>query len=168
MANRDNRRGFWLSRTLTGQGARLERGYLSANVACAHGDALYATTGYLRTTVTTDKAIIGFATENVASSSSNLSVSFVPAFDGYIFAGQCSGTPTQALMYTLVDIEGTANGSAGVFGYSIQEINENASSVKNIYLVNHDPEKSSMGLNAILEFVVARNKFTAKPVLSIG
>ena len=169
MANRDVPQGFYLVRTVIGEGARLEKGYVASNQVIAPGDALFATVGYLQTGETTDKAIVGFAQGTQATSvGTRGSMLFVPAAEGYVFEGQCSGTPTQAVIYTLVDIEGSAGGSSTLGGRSVQEINENATSNKNIYLIYHNAEKTSMGLNAKLQFVVARSKFSARGPVASG
>jgi hypothetical protein len=81
-----------------------------------------------------------------------------PALDGYVFAGQCSGTPTQAMIYTLVDIEGAAANSTGL---SNQEVNENATSNKNVYLIGFKGN-TSIGTNAEVLFTWAKTKFSAR------
>lgn len=128
-------------------------GLLKSNTLVSTGDALYATAGYVTPTATTDKYVVGVATfKNATSTTTNVSALFYPAVDWIYFEGQCSGTMTQAKVWTEVDIEGTRG---------IQEVNEDATSNKNVLLIGVDP-RSSIGANTRVVFLWSKSKFTGK------
>jgi hypothetical protein len=165
----DNPRGFSAKTNLAGGMAMpMWEGLLLSNQGIANGDILFASAGYLRGSATTDKLPVGVAvTTNATSVTTNPKILFYPAIDSIVFTGQCSGTPTQATIWTVVDYEGASGASAGVATRSIQEINEDATTNKQLNIIGLDPQ-SSMGANVELLFIFARSKFTAKTWDSAG
>ena len=132
---------------------------LKSNMLIAHGDMLYATVGYATTVITADKAILGVGiTPQKTSVTTNPKVLFTPAMESIVFSGQCSGTPTQARIWTVCDFEGTPGTTTTG---SVQEINEDAETNKQLMLIGVSPE-SSFGLNAELQFIITRSKFTGR------
>jgi hypothetical protein len=153
---------------------------IKSNHTFAYGDAVYASAGYARNAVTGDKAVLGVCASRTAFSVAGLvglrtsttagsgtaasqrpKILIWPALDGYLFTGQCSGTTTASigLPYHLVDIEGAAANSTGT---SNQEINEDATSNKNVYVVGFKGNTSAPGAYAEVLFSWAKTKFSAR------
>lgn len=155
MANIDNPHGF-IAETALGTVGNIPiwGAKLLSNTIIEPGDALSGQSGYacLTNVITTD-SILGVSLSAQATSvTTNQDILFHPALDFVVFSGQCSGTPTQALVWTNCDIEGTTG---------IMEINENASTYSPVRLIGLKPG-SSMGLNAEMLFVWNKSAFTGK------
>ena len=155
MANNDNPNGFLFRKN--GQGGTtplILRGIVATGQTIKKGDAIILASGLIQIAVATSPLIYGFANESVTSSAAGAKLGFIPAAPGYIFSGQCSGTATQAMLGTAVDIEGTTG---------IMEINENATTEKVLQLVGVDPDvENALGLNARMLFTVARSQYTGR------
>lgn len=145
---------------------------IKSNHIFAQGDVVYASAGYARNAITGDKAIFGVVASKTYAHSAGGTVGLRtstsaatrpkmymwPALDGYLFSAQCSGTPTQAKLYTLQDLEGAPANSTGL---SNQEVNEDATSNKNVYIVAFKGN-TSIGLNSEVLVSFAKNKFSAR------
>lgn len=179
MANADAAYGFFPDQILFGGTAAIPvwEGQVKSNHVFTLGDAVYASAGYLRNAATTDKAVVGVCAANRAQSAAGVvgtrvsnsgatrpKLLFWPALDGIVFRGQCSGTPTQAKVWTLQDLEGAAANSTGK---SNQEINEDATSNKNLWLIGFSGH-TSIGLNAEMLFTWAKNKFSARGAMVLS
>lgn len=155
MVNNNNPNGFLFRKN--GQGGTtplILTGIVATGQTIAEGDAIILASGLIQIALATSPTIYGFAAESVASSAAGATMKFIPAAPGYIFSGQGSGTPTQAMLGTAVDIEGTTG---------VMEINENAVVEKVIQLVGVDPGvENSLGLNARMLFTVARSQYTGR------
>src|SRR3990167_6697169 len=173
MPNADAAYGFRPAQVMYGGTGSfpLWEGQIKSNHVFTLGDAVYASVGYLRNAVTGDKAVVGVCAANKAESASGVvgtrvsnsvatrpKLLFWPALDGIVFSGQCSGTPTQAKVWTLQDLEGAPSNSTG---RSNQEINEDATTNKNLYLIGFRGN-TSIGLNSEMLFIWAKNKFSAR------
>lgn len=176
MSNTDNPRGFEPAQYLYGGTNTIPLWEVSikSNHIFAYKDAVYASAGYARNAVTTDKAVlgvvasktyahsaagtVGLRTSNSASTRPKMYI--WPALDGVVFTGQCSGTPTQANIWTAVDIEGAAANSTAI---SSQEVNEDATANKNVWLIGFKGN-TSIGANAEVLFTWAKNKFSARGI----
>lgn len=178
MANTDNPRGFRPVTCIGGMTGVMPtwEGIMKSNQIAAYGDALYASAGYLRGTATTDKAVVGVmatkgyeksGTVGSTTTAANLDdVLFYPAHDSIIFMGQTSGAMTQAKIWTLVDIEGTNGNSTGI---SNQEINEDATSNKNVWLVGlNEGRNNSLGSYCEVKFVWAKTKFIPRGAMVLS
>ena len=130
MALRDNPHGFICEKVMGGSTGAIEtfRVKLLSNTIITDGDALMASAGYAAlTNIASTDGIVGVsASRQTSSSTTNPNIEIYPAMGHYIFSGQCSGTLTQALIWTNVDIEGTTG---------IMEINEDATSLTVVKLV---------------------------------
>ena len=146
MANPDNPKGFELRKIIGGSTGAFETfpGKSLSNTIITNGDALMAAAGYCAlTNIASTDGIVGVsASRQTTSVTTNQDIALYPALQNYIFSGQCSGTPTQATVWTNCDIEGTTG---------IMEINEDATSL-NVVKVVGLLDSSSMGLNAELLF----------------
>ena len=122
MANIDNANGFEFTRSLTGGTASptVETGLLAASQTIAVGDAIIINgSGLIEIAVATSGAILGVSLQAIGgANSASDPIQYIPALPHYVFQAQTSGTMTQALMFTSVDIEGAPG---------VMEINENAS-----------------------------------------
>lgn len=178
MANTDNPRGFRPVTVLGGMTGVVPTwpGRLKSNQVAALGDALYATNGLIYGgTATTDKAIVGVMAERgheksgtigSTTTAANLNVIFWPAADNIVFMGQTSGTMSQGSVWKLKDFEGAAGNSTGI---SNQEINEDATTNKNVYLVGINQGKNnSMGTWCEVLFTWAKNKFQARGAMVLS
>lgn len=147
MANVDNPHGFRFWKRLAGGAAEMYTGLLASNQIYTTGDVLCEEAGYIKIATAVTDAIIGVAvSSNATSLGTHPKVTYCPSKMDYMFTAQCSGTPTQATVGTLVDFEGTTG---------IMEINENASSVDHLRVHGFKPS-TSIGLNA--ELIVTWNK----------
>ena len=161
MAHADKPRGF---RAVTNIGGGLAlpgwQALLKSNMVVANGDIFYATVGYATTVITADKAPLGvvITPQKTSITTANPKILFTPALESIVFSGQCSGTPTQARIWTCVDFEGTP-GTTTTGG--VQEINEDAEANRQLMLIGVSPE-SSLGRNAELQFIFTKSKFTGK------
>lgn len=179
MPNADAAYGFRPDMILYGGSGAIPvwEGQIKSNHVFTLGDAVYASAGYLRNAATGDKAVVGVCAANKAESASGIvgtrvsntvatrpKLLFYPAIDGIVFAGQCSGTPTQATLWKLVDIEGAAANSTG---RSNQEVNEDATTNKNVYLIGFRGN-TSIGVNSEVLFTWAKSKFSARGAMVLS
>jgi hypothetical protein len=153
------------------------QGKMRSNNIAALGDLLYASAGYVRTVVTTDKAVVGVMAQTglqkggtTGSTTTPADVLFWPAHDSIIFAAQTSGVMSQTYIYKLVDHEGTAGNSTGI---SNQEINEDATTNKNVYILGwKDPGRkapgSSNGTWGRALVIFAKSKFQARGAMVLS
>jgi len=155
MANNDNPNGFSFRKN--GQGGTtplILTGIVATSQTIAKGDAIILASGLIQIAVATSGQLYGIANESIVSSAAGATMTFIPAAPGYIFSGQGSGTPTQAMLGTAVDIEGATG---------VMEINENAVVEKVIQLVGVDPDvENALGANARMLFTVARSQYTGR------
>jgi len=179
MGNTSNKRGFRPYSCIGGGTGVMPtwEGVLKSNQVAAVGDALYATAGYLYgKTATTDVGIVGvmatkgYGTSDTIGSTTTAAslddILFWPASDNIVFVGQASGQFAQTRIWTLCDIEGTPGNSTG---YSSEEVNENATTNKNVWIVGYDEGSTtngSIGYYTDVLFTWAKNKFTCRgPVM---
>lgn len=155
MANVDNPNGF----RYCGPGnPEIWKTLATDSQTISKGDAVIIASGQISIAASNSGLIHGFAVKDATSSTSNSTVfvEYVPALAGYQFEGQCSGTMTQAILFTDVDIEGTTG---------IMEVNEDATNeqvIRPIKLL--EKSDNAMGANARVVFTVTRssaNGFTA-------
>src|SRR5512146_111989 len=136
MANYDNRHGFRPITVVNGQTGVFPtwQGKLLSNHHVALGDTVFGSAGYVRNTATSDKAVLGVCAQKdlYTSTATNPAILFWPAHDSIVFEAQTSGVASQTFIYKLCDIEGTVGNSTGM---SIQEINEDATTNKNFYIL---------------------------------
>jgi hypothetical protein len=155
MANPDNPNGFYFRKDAMGGTTPL---LLTVKVATgqtiAIGDALILNaSGLVQIALSTSGALYGVAVEAVSSAAAGATIKMVPFMQGYIFTGQCSGTLTQAIIGTSVDIEGTTG---------IMEINENAVVEQVVRILALDGDIDNLqtpGLNSQVLFSVARSQY---------
>lgn len=140
MANRDNPHGFIAEYTLSGGAIPVFQDAMAASTTLHKGDLLIYSSGYLTIALAASTAIVGMCMEDKTSGASeNPTISFVPATPDVIFSAQCSGTPTQAMIGTIVDIEGTTG---------IQEINEDSTAGGTVVRLLGVKPNSTLGANA--------------------
>ena len=175
MANTDNPHGFRPVTCIGGMTGVMPtwQAKLKSNHIVAYGDAVYATAGYAVNSATGDKAVLGVCAEAglVTSSATNPDFLFYPAHDSIVFSGQTSGAMTQAKIWTLVDIEGTAGGGAdkATRPISDQEVNEDATSNKNVYLVGlKQGGNTSLGTWTDVLFLWCKSKFQARGAMVLS
>ena len=138
MANRDNPHGFIAEYTLSGGAFPVFHGKMAASLSLKKGDTLIFSSGYLTLGLASSTAIAGICMEDKTSSAGEYpTISYTPVTPDVIFSAQCSGTATQAMIGTIVDIEGASG---------VQEINENATAVGVVRLLGVKPN-SVLGLN---------------------
>ena len=128
---------------------------LNQNQTVTYGDMLIVSSGYVQIALHSSTLLLGVAAEALANGAGEYEwLNFYPALEGTIFAGQCSGTPTQSDLLTVgasaKDIEGTTG---------IMEINEDASASDVISLLGPLDRQQGLGLNAVLEFIVLLRQF---------
>ena len=136
MANVDNTHGFVYEMNLYGGPAPVWQGKLKSNITVAIGDALYNDgSGYVTIATSSTSNILGVCLEAISSTGSHPDIDFVPALDGIVFSAQCSSgsTPSQGLVWTNVDIEGTTG---------IMEINEDSSTYDTVRLLGFRDDSS--------------------------
>ena len=158
MANPDYPYGF-IPYSVQGFGGAVptDVGQLEASTTIHKGDALIRNAnGYIAPAAADSAAILGVAAHDAtAGASEHPDVLFYPAIDDIVFCGQCSGTLTQALLGTSVDIEGSSGS---------MEINEDAASTVDsptgvARLLRLKPG-SELGANAEVLFVWAKSQYT--------
>ena len=146
MANADNPHSFDVFEVEGFGGVvPLRSGKMAASTTLSKGDAIYRnSSGLIALAVsTTGASVLGTAAETVTTGAGeNTEILFVPALKEITFSGQCSGTLTQALLGTDVDISGTTG---------VMEISESASVGGVARLLKLNP-KSALGLNAEVLF----------------
>lgn len=157
MAYVDNPRGFWVPGEMKGgANSGLYANRLAASQTITMGDMLIISSGYIAIAVYTSVLLLGIAEESVTTGSGEYDyINFAPAFYDSVFAGQCSGTPTQASMFTTstsgLDIEGTTG---------IMEVNEDASSYDVVQIIGLLDNKRGLGANAEVVFRVLLRSLT--------
>ena len=148
MANVDNPSGFSPHRRLGGGALQTFTGLLASNTIYEAGDILQAEAGYVTIATAATDAVAGVAQSIQATSlGTHPTAYFYPAIQDYVFTAQCSGTPTQATIWTLVDFEGTTG---------IMEINEDASTIDHMRAIGFE-SNTSIGLNAKMEVIFAKS-----------
>ena len=165
MANTDNAaQGFKPVQNLAGGAIPVWAGRYRSTTDIATGNVVYATAGYIRAAATQYKEPLGIAVTPVTTADANTSYAFVfwPAVDWLIFYGQCSGTFTQAKVWTQVDVEGTAGSATANF-----EVNEDATTAKHIQIIGYDPVYS-VGMYTRVYFTFTRSKFGSRSNASLG
>ncbi len=140
MANRDNPHGFVAEYTLSGGALPVFQGKMAASLTLNIGDTLIYSSGYLALGVAASTGIVGVCIEaQTTSAGEYTTISYVPVTPDVIFSAQCSGTPTQAMMGTEVDLEGATG---------VQEINENATAAGKVVRLLAVKPNSELGANA--------------------
>jgi hypothetical protein len=131
MANRDNPRGFeWAGNLYGGTGGpRVITYKLKASSIVSAGDPLILASGYMDIAATTSGKIFGVAAEDGDATDAVVDIDVIPALPGYLFRANASGSPAQANIGALCDIE--ASGGTGAY-----EVNENASTESTLMIVD--------------------------------
>lgn len=144
----DNANGFKFHSCLYGGAAPIYKALLASSTAITTGDMLRGSAGYADlSNISATDALLGVSksVKTSAQSNANPEITFVPALPGVLFSGNDSGTPTQALIWTKCDIEGTTG---------IMEVNSDASSVECILLTALKEDESTFAANSNLVFQV--------------
>jgi hypothetical protein len=134
-------RGFEFHKCFYSPVAPIYHTLLLSNTIITDGDMLMGAAGYAAlTNITSTDGLLGVSLSKQATSiTTNPKISFVPALQGVLFRGNCSGTPSQALVWTYVDIEGTTG---------IMEVNEDASDVDALMITELSPAEDSFAANS--------------------
>jgi hypothetical protein len=155
MANKNVPAGFKVLRTENGGTIPLKTGLAALSTVITPGDALAVdSSGYLIVALSTSQ-IFGIAQSAVASNASvHSKVQFIPVTDGLVLEGQCSGTPTQALVGTNCDIEGTTGA---------QMVNEDATVTNSIHVIAFSQRlDQAIGQYARVQFKIKMNQQTGQ------
>ena len=140
MANRDNPHGFIAEYTLSGGAIPVFQGAMAASLTLHKGDTLIYSSGYLTIGLAASTGIVGVCMEDqVSGAGEHPIISYIPVTPDVIFSAQCSGTPTQAMIGTLVDLEG---------GTGVQEINEDSTAGGSVVRLLGVKPNSTLGANA--------------------
>lgn len=129
---RDNARGFKWTGSLVGgvAGPRTRAFRMAASTTITEGDAVIFSSGYLDVATATSGTIAGVAVESkTTGAGENPFILMIPALPFYLWTANTSGTPTQAMVGTLVDIEG-ATGA--------MEVDEDASTEDVVQIIDID------------------------------
>lgn len=100
------------------------------------------TNGYAALAVLTSGQLLGIATQNVNTTgvaAGATDIEYIVALPTTVFQGQCSGTLTQTMLMSDVDIEGTTG---------IMEVNENAV-VEQVLRIVEIPDTTDAGPNVV-------------------
>ena len=153
MANLDRPSGFRAVANLGGGAIPMYPATVASNVSLAPGDAIIMLSGGNVTIATSSSTgILGVCqTPITAIAATTQKILYVPAMDGIVFEGQCSGTYTPVNAGESVDIEGTTG---------IMEINEDAQSTGVARLLRlADELDNANGANARVQFTWARSQW---------
>lgn len=129
---RDNARGFEWAGSLVGgvAGPRTLKLAMAASTTITEGDAVVFSSGYVDAASSSSGTIAGVAVETkTTGSGENPRILVIPALPFYLFRANTSGTPTQAMVGTLVDIEGSTGA---------MEVNEDATTEQVVQIVDID------------------------------
>jgi len=156
MANYDNPNGFRFVKSLVGGTNTPERlrYTVTTGQTIAKGDAVIAASGLVSVAASNSGTILGVADESVTTAAAGTKIDIIPALPWYVFEGQCSGTYSDAVRFTTVDIEGTTG---------IMEINENATTEQVARVIGElgDPN-NSIGANSRVLFTWVRSDFDGR------
>jgi len=159
MANRDNPRGFEFAGSMYGGsvGAVTLPLLTASSTTITKGDAVILASGYVDIALSNSGSILGVATQSVTTGAGDHEdILVIPALPAYKFRAQCSGTMTQALMLSEVDIEG---------GTGVMEVNENANTEKVVQIVALDDDGVNvLGANADVIVRFVRSNFADSDV----
>ena len=152
MANADIPNGFRYKSGAAGGQPVIKTKTVATSQTIAEGDAVILNaSGLVEIAVATSGQIYGVAHTSCSSAAAGTQIQIIPAVRTYVFEGQCSGTLTQAIIGTAVDIEGTTG---------IMEINENTTVEQVALVLELAPDvENTLGANSRVLFSWVRSQY---------
>ena len=146
MANTNNPNGFKAIGTLNGAEPAMRSFLLDESQTIVKKDPVkISVSGFVQIGAASDNKLLGSAAEDKATAAGikTTKIKVYLADTNTVFEGQCSGTPTQALIGGQCDVEG----STGIF-----EVNEDLATKKHLKILEFHPA-DSVAANARVRFV---------------